>query len=116
MSEDRATQRAKKALDKIIKDEAAWNAMLALIYNRGLRDDIVMRRLSMGMTQAELAKRMDTTQSAVSEFETCDYPDPYMSTLRRYYLALGVGMNYEFHETLPGMRERLKQEGVPGEG
>jgi DNA-binding XRE family transcriptional regulator len=110
MSEDKATKRAKKALDTIIRDDQAWGAMLSLTYSRGLRDDIVMRRLQLGMTQTELAQRMGVTQATVAEFETCDYPDPHLSTLRRYYLSLGLSMTYGVTESLKGMRERLGDE------
>lgn len=44
-------------------------------------------RKAIGLTQIELAERMDVQQSAVSKTESA--ADMYLSTLRRYIEALG---------------------------
>ena len=49
--------------------------------------DLAEMRKLLGMTQAELAARLETTQSQVSQTEARD--DHRLSTLRRYVEALG---------------------------
>lgn len=48
-------------------------------------------RLSRGMTQAEVATRMGTTQSAVSDLERTAV-DPRISTLQRYARAMDASL------------------------
>lgn len=118
-----ADKRAKKALDSIARDKDAWDAMLGILYAREVRDSVVRCRLEAGLTQAEVARRMDISQSSVAEFETCRYPDPRLSTLRRYYMAVGKLQTYSIEPTL----EQLKKEageasrdgertGIPSDG
>lgn len=45
------------------------------------------RRSELGISQADVAKRMDTTQSAVSDLETGG-TDPRLSTVQRFASAL----------------------------
>lgn len=54
-----------------------------------LLDSLVERRVGAGLSQAELAGVMGTTQSAVSELE-CGVTDPRLSTLQRYCRAVGL--------------------------
>ena len=68
---------------------------------RALRDaddqlfkDLVATRKSQGLTQKQMAQRMDTTQAAVSRFES-GRTDPHLSTLRSYAMALGVVVRHE---------------------
>ena len=68
---------------------------------RALRDaddqlfkDLVAARKNQGLTQKQMAQRMDTTQAAVSRFES-GRTDPHLSTLRSYALALGVVVRHE---------------------
>ena len=68
---------------------------------RALRDaddqlfkDLVATRKSQGLTQMQMAQRMDTTQAAVSRFES-GRTDPHLSTLRSYAMALGVVVRHE---------------------
>ncbi len=53
------------------------------------RRAIIVARLAAGLTQAELAARMGTTQSAVARMESGTF-DPRVGTLRKLALALGV--------------------------
>lgn len=53
----------------------------------GLLDDLVARRLALGLTQTDVADRLGVSQSAVARFEGGDR-DPHLSTLRRYALAV----------------------------
>lgn len=50
---------------------------------------LVQLRIARGWTQRQLAMRMGTTQSAVSEFETGVYAQK-LSTLQRYAAAVGA--------------------------
>ena len=52
-----------------------------------LMDDLVKVRRCLRLTQIEVAKRMRTTQSFVSEFENGG-TDPHLSTLQRYARAV----------------------------
>lgn len=53
-----------------------------------LIDTLVQMRTSLGVTQAQVAGRMETTQSAVSKFERAG-GDPRLSTVQRYARAIG---------------------------
>jgi len=55
---------------------------------RALSDELVARRLELGLTQTEVAARMGTSQSAVARLEAAD-GDIRLSTLERYAAALG---------------------------
>ena len=53
-------------------------------------DEILKARAEAGVTQAELAARIGTTQSAVARLETAmGKHSPSIGTLKRYALALG---------------------------
>lgn len=55
-----------------------------------LLEDILKARAEAGVTQAELAARIGTTQSAVARMETAiGKHSPSISTLKRYASALG---------------------------
>lgn len=53
-----------------------------------IRIALYAARRQQGLTQAEVARRMGTTQSAVSDLERGDY-DPQLSTFARWSAALG---------------------------
>ncbi|GAA2491530.1 helix-turn-helix domain-containing protein [Winogradskya humida] len=52
-------------------------------------DTLVAIRHRLGMSQAELAEEMETTQSAISKFERAG-ADPRISTLQRYASAVSA--------------------------
>lgn len=55
-----------------------------------LLDEILKARAATGLTQAELAERIGTTQSAVARMETAiGKHSPSIATLKRYASALG---------------------------
>jgi len=55
-----------------------------------LLDEILKARAESGLTQAQVAERIGTTQSAVARLESSlGKHSPSMSTLRRYASALG---------------------------
>jgi predicted transcriptional regulator len=55
---------------------------------RALADELVERRVSLGLSQTEVAARMGTSQSAVARLET-GQADIRLSTLERYAAAVG---------------------------
>jgi ribosome-binding protein aMBF1 (putative translation factor) len=59
---------------------------------RALADDLVARRVALGLSQTEVAARMQTSQSAVARLESGD-TDVRLSTLERYAAALGQELN-----------------------
>jgi transcriptional regulator with XRE-family HTH domain len=58
-----------------------------------LIDTLVDLRCRLGVSQAELAREMDTTQSTVSKFERAG-GDPRVSTLQRYASAIGAHVRF----------------------
>jgi DNA-binding XRE family transcriptional regulator len=54
-----------------------------------LIDALVALRNKLGITQAQIAEQMETTQSAVSKFERAG-GDPHLSTVQRYARAVGA--------------------------
>lgn len=52
-------------------------------------EQLVNARLAVGLTQQDVARRMETTQSVVSNFERLG-GDPKLSTLLRYARAVGA--------------------------
>ena len=59
---------------------------------RALSDELVAQRVRLGLSQTEVAARMQTSQSAVARIESGD-ADVRLSTLERYAAALGQELN-----------------------
>lgn len=57
-----------------------------------LVQQLVKRRLLLGLSQTEVAARMKTSQSAVARLEAGD-SDARLSTLQRYAAAVDGGLN-----------------------
>jgi predicted transcriptional regulator len=68
---------------------------------RALADELLARRLELGLSQTEVAARMQTSQSAIARLESGD-ADVRLSTLERYAAALGQELNL----TLRASRKR----------
>lgn len=60
---------------------------------RALADDLVARRVAVGMTQTEVAARMGTSQSAVARMEAGE-SDLRLSTVERYAAAVGFVVDW----------------------
>ncbi len=56
-------------------------------------NELRRRRKDLGLTQADLAARMGTTQSAVSELESGATADPRLFTVLRYAQAVGLHLH-----------------------
>jgi predicted transcriptional regulator len=60
---------------------------------QALADDLVAKRVKLGLTQTEVAARMGTSQSAVARLESGG-ADVRLSTLERYAAAIGVELHW----------------------
>jgi ribosome-binding protein aMBF1 (putative translation factor) len=58
---------------------------------------IAKMRTAQGMSQAELADKLHTTQSVISRYESADYTSYRMDTLKRLAAALGGELVVEIH-------------------
>lgn len=66
----------------------------------GLLDEMLKARASAGLTQAEVADRIGTTQSAIARLESGSAShSPSIATLRRYAEALGYRVEVRFVKT-----------------
>jgi transcriptional regulator with XRE-family HTH domain len=79
-------------LDSYLEDPAFAAAYEDVAIRTRLRADLVAQRKAMKMTQREVAERMSTTQSFVSEFEN-GRTDPHLSTLQRYGRAVAARLS-----------------------
>ena len=59
-----------------------------------LVEALIAKREEMGLTQADLARKIGVSQQAISKFERMD-ADPRLSTIRRYALAVGLKIAHE---------------------
>ena len=59
-----------------------------------LLDELVLVRKQKGLTQEVIGERMGINTLAVEAFENED-SNPTLSSIRRYALAIGVGINYK---------------------
>jgi len=62
----------------------------------GLR--IARLRAERGLSQTQLAARIRTTQSVISRYESADYANYNLETLRRLASALGADLRIELRE------------------
>lgn len=68
-------------------------------------DEILRARAAAGLTQAEVATRIGTTQSAVARLESADSRhSPSIATLQRYASALGCKLQVRLVRRGPGSR------------
>ena len=65
----------------------------AHLERRRLQRALAAKRLELGLTQAEVATRMETSQSAVARLEAAEV-DAKMSTLQRYAIAIGFEIEF----------------------
>ena len=71
-------------------------------------DEILKARTATGLTQADVAARIGTTQSAVARLESADSKhSPSIATLQRYALALGYKLQVRLVKgRTPAVRSR----------
>lgn len=67
---------------------------------RALSEDLAARRVSLGLTQTQVAARMGTSQSAVARVESGS-SDVRLSTIERYAAAVGHVVEWSLAESEP---------------
>ncbi len=107
------TKRARDFLDEMIDERTARNPDFpkrvdAAISRRELLRALAKVRSSEGLSQAEVATRMQTSQPAIAKIEAGEI-DVRTSTLQRYAAAVGGRIEYRF---VPGRgRSRVRAAG-----
>lgn len=87
--------------DELATEPGFAEAMADAEARAALRLTLIQARKACGLTQKDVAGAMETTQSAVSDFERGG-TDPHLSTLQRY--ARAVGARLVVRAQLPGGR------------
>ncbi len=82
------SERFEAMKDKMLSDPEVREAYDAMTGEFALARELIAARVRAGLTQAELAERMGTTQSAVARIES-GRSLPSMKTLLRYAKATG---------------------------
>ncbi len=82
------SERFEAMKDKMLSDPEVREAYDAMAGEFALARELIAARVRAGLTQAELAERMGTTQSAVARIES-GRRLPSMKTLLRYANATG---------------------------
>jgi transcriptional regulator with XRE-family HTH domain len=74
-------------------------------HRKALAADLLARRISLGLTQTQVAARMGTSQSAVARVEAAG-SDVRLSTIERYAAAVGHVVEWSLseadHDVPPG--------------
>ncbi|MGH9118304.1 MAG: helix-turn-helix domain-containing protein [Acidimicrobiales bacterium] len=82
-----------RLIDELAEDDPSIHSRVAAaLERRELARQLAERRLTAGLTQSQLAKRMGTSQGQVTRFESG--ADTRLSTVARY--AAAVGMKVEW--------------------
>ncbi len=96
-SRGRKTGDALVILDRLTGDDPKMRAALADQWINGEIAQVVYdARTQAGMTQAQLARRMGTTQSVISRLEDSDYGAQSLTMLRRIARALDLYLRISF--------------------
>ena len=91
------TTDAGEILDRLIGDDAALRRLVdEEALHLHIAEMIHRARSAAGMTQAELAKLVGTTQSVISRLEDADYQGHSLSMLVRIAAALHLGLDVRF--------------------
>jgi transcriptional regulator with XRE-family HTH domain len=89
-----------KLHEKWMEDEAYRAAHEALEPEFALAEELIAARGRAGLTQADVAARMGTTQSVVARIESGRAP-PNLKTLEKYARAVGMRLSVRL---MPGER------------
>jgi transcriptional regulator with XRE-family HTH domain len=79
----------KSWLDKKLKDPKFKKGFEEELERLTIAEQLVRLRSQSGLTQAELAKKIGTTASAISRYENAEYDRYELKTLRRIAHACG---------------------------
>jgi transcriptional regulator with XRE-family HTH domain len=81
------------------------NAYAQLDEEFAFLDEVLRARTRAGLTQAEVAKRVGTTQSAIARLESgAGKHSPSVATLQRYARALGFRLEIKLVRVRDGVR------------
>ncbi len=83
--------------EKALQDAEFKNAYEALTPEYELRKQLILMRKKAGLTQEELAKKLNTKKSNISRLENfMSKSSPKLSTIQAYAKATGHEMKIEF--------------------
>lgn len=85
----------KKFKQQLLKDKEIKKAYKDLGAEFDLIEEIIKKRIDLGLTQAELAKKLGTKQSAISRLERGNY-NPTVLFLRNLAEAFGSELRISF--------------------
>ena len=92
----------KKLKQQLLKDHQVTRAYKNLGSEFELIQLIIEKRLKQGLTQAELAKKLNTKQSAISRLERGGY-NPSLNFLVRLSKALNTKLHISLSEKSPNL-------------
>ncbi len=79
----------KSWVDEKLKDPKFRKGFLEELEKLSIGEQLVRLRLQAGLTQAQVAKRIGTTASAISRYENTEYDRYEIQTLRKIVEACG---------------------------
>jgi len=74
-----------------------------------LAETILAAREDAGLTQAQLAERIGTSQPAIARLESANYERVSMTTLKKIAAALGLELVVELRKPEPPKREKTRK-------
>lgn len=83
---------------RLLKDAATRTAYLALEDEFSVAHELIAARIKAGLTQADVAARMGTTQSVIARLES-GRALPSLRTLSRYAHAIGCSASVKLTPT-----------------
>ena len=89
-------RKVKTYIDKLMKDKKFRKRFDEEYQNLCIGEQIAQARHQAHLTQAVLAKRIDTTKSAISRYESADYTGYSLPLLKRVAKACGADLKIMF--------------------
>ena len=97
MARKRTTSDAREILNRRLGQSASRREAIDQIkQDMAIGSQIHAARQAAGLTQAELASRVGTTQSVISALESAEYEGHSMTMLRRIAQAMGMRIHVQF--------------------
>lgn len=98
-----------KSLEKHLKDQDFAVEFYRELFRGRLATDLRLAREKRGLTQADLAKKIGTTQSVVARMENPDYGRFSLTTLFKIAAAMELDLRIEFSERKRSSTSRKKK-------
>jgi transcriptional regulator with XRE-family HTH domain len=89
-------KKEKSWVDKQMENPRIKKMVEEELINLAISEELIKLRLEAHLTQAQVAKKMGTTASAISRYEKSDYCKHDLKTISKYALACGQRMNVYF--------------------